>query len=65
VSKLLTSKQVAGVLGISQNRVLQLINKGRLPATKTGPIWIIRPKDLKAFVKRPGGRPRKPTAAPP
>ncbi|MFA5391763.1 MAG: helix-turn-helix domain-containing protein [Candidatus Omnitrophota bacterium] len=57
--KLLTTTQAAARLQISERRVLQLIKKGDLPATKFGRDWQIKERDLNAFTPRRRGRPRK------
>jgi excisionase family DNA binding protein len=56
---LLTTKQVAEILGISQSGVLKEINRGNLPAEKIGPMWVIRSNKLKQYQKtrRGPGRP--------
>lgn len=46
-------------IGISTNRVRELIHLGKLPAQKVGREWAITRKDLEAFKarERPVGRP--------
>jgi excisionase family DNA binding protein len=58
--QLLTTKQVGEVLGLSQRRIVELINEGRLLATKVSHIWLIRRKDLDNIkpALRPVGRPK-------
>lgn len=50
-------------LGLSTNRVRELIHSGSLPAQKLGREWAILRPDLEAFKKkeRPPGRPRSQT----
>lgn len=55
--KLLTSKEAAAELGVTHQRVRQLISKGRLKATKFGNAWMIRFSDLEAVRVRKPGRP--------
>ena len=55
----LTTSQAAARLGVSQARVRQLILAGRLPATRHGRDWSIRPDALKLVAVRKAGRPRK------
>lgn len=43
----LTTAEAAAILGISASRVRQLVNGGRLPATKRGRDLHIRRADLK------------------
>jgi excisionase family DNA binding protein len=57
----ITTKEAAQRLGISLTRVQQLIQSGRLPAQKFGPILQIREGDLAKVAIRKIGRPRKET----
>jgi excisionase family DNA binding protein len=57
--ELLTTKQVAGRLGISLSRVHQLINEERLPAQKVGRDYVVKEEDLKLVEGRKVGRPPK------
>ena len=55
-----TVPQAAAKLGISRGRVLQLIWRGKLPAQKLGPDWIIEQADIdKALPRPPRGRTKK------
>jgi excisionase family DNA binding protein len=55
---LLTVKDVAAELGISDRRVQQLINGRQLPATMLGKNWVVRRGDLDLVrTRRPRGRP--------
>jgi excisionase family DNA binding protein len=56
---LLTTKEVAELLGVSVRRVHQFIEDGRLPAEKMGRDYVIKEDDLKLVVDRKPGRPRK------
>jgi excisionase family DNA binding protein len=56
---LLTTKEVAGRLGVSVRRVHALIEAERLPAQKYGRDYLINDKDLKLVENRKAGRPRK------
>ena len=56
---LLTTKEVAGKLGVSVRRVHALIQAERLPAQKYGRDYLINEKDLKLVENRKAGRPRK------
>ncbi|MCA1625890.1 MAG: helix-turn-helix domain-containing protein [Acidobacteria bacterium] len=57
---LLSTKEVAEMLGISTVRVFQLIQEGVLPAVKIGRDWFVKQEDVEAAKKRPGrGRPKK------
>jgi len=55
--KLLTTKEAARILEISQRRVQALITAGRLPAVKMGGVYLIKEKDLKLVADRKPGRP--------
>jgi excisionase family DNA binding protein len=57
--KLLTTKEAAERLGVSQVRVNQLIKQGRLPAEKMGRDYFIKESDLKLVEDRKPGRPSK------
>jgi excisionase family DNA binding protein len=58
--KMLTTSEVADKLGVTVQRVHQLINEGRLPAQKVGRDYIINDDDLKLVENRPKvGRPAK------
>lgn len=48
--KLLTIKEVAKYLRVSERSVLRYIEAGRLKATKVG-YWRIKESDLKRFLK--------------
>jgi len=58
---LLTTNEVADLLGITRRGVHSLIKRNRLPAEKIGRDWIIRSEDLQEYWKRrrPPGRPSK------
>ena len=55
---LLTTKDAAARLGVSQRRVIALIQDGRLPAQKVGRDYLIQERDLKLVSDRKPGRPR-------
>ena len=56
--KLLTTKDAAKKLGVSDGRVRAMILAGRLPAEKFGRAHLIREEDLKLVKDRRPGRPR-------
>jgi excisionase family DNA binding protein len=60
--KLLTTREVAEILRVTQTRVQQLILEGRLPAQKMGRDNFIKEEDLKLVADRKVGRPPKPKA---
>lgn len=57
----LTITEAAERLGVSRQRVHQLIKQGRLEAEQVGHIWIIPESALDDIKKVPMGRPRKPS----
>jgi len=59
-SDLIGTSKAAELLGVSQNRVRQLIASGQLPAERVGRSFVIRRADLVAFAALPPGRPRHP-----
>ena len=59
MAKLLSVKDVAVALGLSEQRVKQFIYDGRLPAEKVGNQWIIFKSDLDSVEDRQTGRPPK------
>lgn len=61
--KLLSTKEAAGVLGITVQRVHALIKESRLPAQKIGRDYIIDASNLKLVEDRKPGRPPKTEAA--
>jgi excisionase family DNA binding protein len=59
--ELITTKQAAAELGVSDSRVRQLIIGGELPAQRFGRSHMIKRSDLKNVVVGNRGRPRKDT----
>jgi excisionase family DNA binding protein len=57
--KVIGTTEAAKRLGISANRVRDLIASGRLKAQKIGREYAINPTDLDAVKSRIPGRPRK------
>jgi excisionase family DNA binding protein len=64
----LTTKQVADILGIGKNQVARLCDQGKIKSSKIGRDWLIEENDLKNFQNnrpphggsRPGaGRPKQ------
>lgn len=60
---LLSTREVAERLGISPNRVRQLISSGQLPAERVGKVYVVREGDLRRFARQPPGRRGKPRRA--
>ncbi len=56
----LTVGEAARILDMDPSAVRRAILQGRLPATKFGRDWALRPEDVAAYKQRPkrGGRPR-------
>jgi excisionase family DNA binding protein len=55
----LSTNEVAEILGITRQRVLQLIEQGKLKAEKFASVYMIKESALKDVVERKPGRPRK------
>ncbi|HMY73817.1 MAG TPA: helix-turn-helix domain-containing protein, partial [Blastocatellia bacterium] len=55
----LSTTETGERLGITRQRVLQLIESGALPATKVGSAFIIRADDLTLVADRKPGRPAR------
>jgi len=61
--KLLSTGDVAEQLGVTRQRVLELIGEKRLNAIKVGRNYVVRASDLAALELRRGpGRPKKEAA---
>jgi excisionase family DNA binding protein len=56
---ILTTKDAAVRLGVSQRRVNALIQSGKLPAQSFGGSWMINESDLALVADRRPGRPPK------
>lgn len=55
----ITTNEAAAELGVTRQRVLQLIQDGRLKAEKFGNVYMIQRADLSNIEERPMGRPPK------
>src|SRR5215471_5721495 len=51
-------KQAAQMLGITDKRVYRYIDRGRLPAYKSGGVFLLSEQDVKRFKLNPPGRTR-------
>ena len=60
----ITTNEAAGELGVTRQRVLQLIQDGRIKAEKFGNVYMIRRGDLANIEEKPMGRPPKAAAQP-
>ena len=56
-NELLSTAEAADLLGVSARRVLQMIEKGKLPASRVAGVAVIRRADVLAVERRPAGRP--------
>lgn len=52
---LLTTQQASQILGVTEVRIRALIHAGRLPARKVGRDWLIDPRDVASFERKPQG----------
>ncbi len=59
VDRLLTTRQVAEKLGVTDSQVRYLILRGKLPAQKLGHINVVKESDIEAVKERKVGRPPK------
>ena len=59
MDKLLTTKEVAEKLGVTDSQVRYLILRGQLPAQKLGHINVVKESDLELIQERKVGRPPK------
>lgn len=59
--ELMSSKDVAAYLGVSDRRIRQLVESGQLKAQRVGRDYIFTLEDVKAYAttRRPVGRPPK------
>ena len=57
--EILTTKQAADILGITQRRINALIQAGKLPAQVFGGVYMIQESDLALVSDRKAGRPKK------
>ncbi len=55
--KLLSTAEVAAHLGVTRQRVLELIGEDRLPALKVGRAYVVRAGDLSSLSIGKAGRP--------
>ena len=55
----LSTSETAQRLGISRQRVIQLITAGRLKAEKFANLYMIAEEELEKVLERPTGRPPK------
>jgi excisionase family DNA binding protein len=58
--KLLSTAEVATQLGVTRQRVLELITDARLPAIKVGRSYVVRAGDVASLELYRVGRPSKP-----
>lgn len=59
MNDLLTTREAAEILEISDARIRQLIYAGRLPSQKIGQMNLIKKTDLDLIRERKSGRPKK------
>ena len=51
-SEYLTTEEVARTVRLSRTTVIQLIERGELPATRFGKVWRIKQSDLDEYIRR-------------
>ena len=56
---LLSTAEVATQLGVTRQRVLELITEARLPARKVGRAYVVRASDVSSLSLHKVGRPPK------
>lgn len=55
----ITPAQAAEILCCTPIYVRYLIRQGRIPARRVSRIWLLNEADVRAFQRRPAGRPKK------
>lgn len=60
MNDLLTTREAADLLKVSDSRIRQLIGAGELPALLRAGTYFIDRADLGKVVRRPAGRPKQP-----
>ncbi len=55
LDKLLNTKEVANIVGVTENTVREWLRHGDLKAIKINKSWKISQTDLEAFIKNKGG----------
>ena len=55
----ISTPEAAEILGVSRQRVLQLIHQKRLKATKVASVYLIKKSDLENIEARKPGRPKR------
>jgi excisionase family DNA binding protein len=58
LSKIISTKNAAEMLNISERYVRRLIVEEKLPAERVGRSWIIQEADLHKLKRKPPGRPK-------
>jgi excisionase family DNA binding protein len=58
--KLISTKEAARIIGVSQRRVQQFVTQGRLQAQKIGGVWLVNPDGLDKVRNLKNGRPKNP-----
>lgn len=59
MEKLLTVKEAAELLGLTENIVRDYLAEGKIQGAKFGRVWRIHPEDLKAFYESQKPKPLK------
>ena len=56
---IISPSDAALIIGVSYERVMQLIKAGRIKSELIGRAYILKEKDVRAFQRQPSGRPKK------
>jgi excisionase family DNA binding protein len=62
--RLLSTREAAELLGLSPNRVRQLISSGQIPAHRVGRAYVLLEEDVRCFAGQPPGRRGRPRRVP-
>jgi excisionase family DNA binding protein len=58
----MSTGEAARSLGVSPNRIRQLVSSGQLPASRIGRNWVIRRADVERYRSLPAGAKGRPRA---
>lgn len=55
----ISAKEAAELLGVSKQRIIHLINEGRINAERVGNAWVLLKSEVERFEPNRPGRPSK------